>query len=1027
MYIKSGTSTWKNTAALYIKSGASVWSRVRQGYIKTSSTLWKRFFFEANLPTVITLPTIRTTNNSGTGTIYDGPVASSPKYLNDNLFGKDGSYSNYTSITSRKFSSATSLEAATRSTVVFDDRFTSAGGVTTSMRISLDEQYLFYEVQVNNGTGDDYINPVCSNPIKMIKSFPVANTYGWTGQEAIGIQLAFNYNVENYYYNSLETGSSYVRWWRSTNTNPGGTLLKEDTIDSTSTSSSSSSLSGTSYYTPTSSDNGYYIVAQIIAVSSYTRHNGYTDNYSLVSFPTGAPVTGPLEFSNVLVKDYYDQKGLDNRDRWPTGTLNKYSWVLSNYDPANTVIRVRYRVYNFDTGLYWNPYTGAQTSASASYASWSSDGSGLGYISNIDVNGTTATCYDYFDLSSNFFNGGGSPTWGLEIELSAIKSGGTRVYYVNPYESFYISKRIDPTVSVSPSTAGLNSNVTISGTFAGFPATPSTNAYPRQYIVYYGDGNNSGYLPVGEWANSTLNPTYSLTKSYSTAGTYTVTVRAVPYGADATATVTVSSTKVPPTMGTPTISAVGAFVSGQRRLSVPFTAVANSGPSYQIYWYPGADYAGNPKPPVSASIDGSGTTSPILDESGPNGIGRYAVWIRSSAANNTTGTTAPSTTLSDWSDLQYVYISGTRTLSYSKNTTDTVGSLPSNASGTDPWDGWVTNVSSNTPTRDGHTFNGYNTAADGTGTNYAAGASITLTSDITLYAKWTANTYSVTYDGNGNTGGSVPDSQTKTHGVNLTLRTNVNSLTKTNYTFDGWNTSSDGSGTSYASGATYSGNANLTLYAKWASSVTLYTVTFSANGASGSPSVSSVTQTTSGGSVTLATIGTMSSTGNIFGGWRTGTSSGTVYAFGASFTPTSNITLYAYYGATPTCVAPAWGSGYFTRNNTNSEIIWYTDFPTPSGAVQSILSMQFQISTTQSTTGILIGDSPIATRAYPGSGTYPYSGGGTIWAFKCGRDRSSVGQVSDISFSTAARYARARVRMLGIDGVTYVGTYSAWF
>ena len=207
----------------------------------------------------------------------------------------------------------------------------------------------------------------------------------------------------------------------------------------------------------------------------------------------------------------------------------------------------------------------------------------------------------------------------------------------------------------------------------------------------------------------------------------------------------------------------------------------------------------------------------------------------------------------------------------------------------------------------------------------------------------------------------------------------------------------------------------------------LYTVTFNANGATGSPSVSSVTQSTQGGSVTLASIGTMSLSGNIFGGWRTATNGGTVYAFGATFTPTSNITLYAYYGPTPTCAAPSWTqAGNFTRTNTQSEIIWYTDFPTPSGAYSAIQSMQFQISTTQSTTGLLIGGDPIATRSYPGSGTYPYSGGGTIWAFKCGRDRSSVGQVSDIAFSTSARYARVRVRMTGIDGLTYNGTYSGW-
>ena len=44
----------------------------------------------------------------------------------------------------------------------------------------------------------------------------------------------------------------------------------------------------------------------------------------------------------------------------------------------------------------------------------------------------------------------------------------------------------------------------------------------------------------------------------------------------------------------------------------------------------------------------------------------------------------------------------------------------------------------------GYTFDGWNTKADGTGADYAAGASLTLTASVNLFAKWVANTYSVT-------------------------------------------------------------------------------------------------------------------------------------------------------------------------------------------------------------------------------------------------------------------------------------------
>lgn len=78
-----------------------------------------------------------------------------------------------------------------------------------------------------------------------------------------------------------------------------------------------------------------------------------------------------------------------------------------------------------------------------------------------------------------------------------------------------------------------------------------------------------------------------------------------------------------------------------------------------------------------------------------------------------------------------------------------------------------------------------------------------------------AATYNISYNGNTNTSGSAPAAQTKTHGVDLTLRNNTGALTKTNYTFSGWNTAAAGNSTTYNVGGTYSTDAALTLYAKW--------------------------------------------------------------------------------------------------------------------------------------------------------------------------------------------------------------------
>ena len=120
-----------------------------------------------------------------------------------------------------------------------------------------------------------------------------------------------------------------------------------------------------------------------------------------------------------------------------------------------------------------------------------------------------------------------------------------------------------------------------------------------------------------------------------------------------------------------------------------------------------------------------------------------------------------------------------------------------------------TALTTNTFTRDGFNFAGWNSAADGSGTGYAAGASYEFTSDETLYAQWTVSTYTVTFDANGGAGamtGQVAASSTA-----LT----TNTFTRDGFNFAGWNSAADGSGTGYAAGASYEFTSDETLYAQW--------------------------------------------------------------------------------------------------------------------------------------------------------------------------------------------------------------------
>ena len=122
----------------------------------------------------------------------------------------------------------------------------------------------------------------------------------------------------------------------------------------------------------------------------------------------------------------------------------------------------------------------------------------------------------------------------------------------------------------------------------------------------------------------------------------------------------------------------------------------------------------------------------------------------------------------------------------------------------------------------GYTFAGwFTTQADGEQVQDNA----TLTADLTLYAQWTANSYTVTFDANGGEGSM--NQQTFTYDVKQTLTPNT--FTRTGYSFTGWNTQADGNGSTYGDEAeilnlTTEANGSITLYAQW--SINSYTIRF---------------------------------------------------------------------------------------------------------------------------------------------------------------------------------------------------------
>jgi uncharacterized repeat protein (TIGR02543 family) len=234
-------------------------------------------------------------------------------------------------------------------------------------------------------------------------------------------------------------------------------------------------------------------------------------------------------------------------------------------------------------------------------------------------------------------------------------------------------------------------------------------------------------------------------------------------------------------------------------------------------------------------------------------------------------------------------------------------------------------VDSTAPTKTGYTFTGWNTAADGSGFDHTPRGVFTLNveSNVTLFAKWTAVSYTVTYSAN--TGSGAPTGGTHTFGASVTTASK-GSMALTNYRFIGWNTRDDGSGTTYVEGASFNMPAeNVILYAQWISS--LYEIAYNANGGAGGPDGADVND---GTSYTVDSIQPVRP-GYTFDGWKLADGTPTISTYKAgtatqTFTISGNEVLVAQWtiktitvtydlnagtGTTPTA-----GSGNYNSNIT---------------------------------------------------------------------------------------------------------------
>lgn len=202
-------------------------------------------------------------------------------------------------------------------------------------------------------------------------------------------------------------------------------------------------------------------------------------------------------------------------------------------------------------------------------------------------------------------------------------------------------------------------------------------------------------------------------------------------------------------------------------------------------------------------------------------------------------------------------------------------------------------LSTTKPTRTGYTFLGWSTSSSATSATWSAGGSYTTNASDTLYAVWRTNTYTVSFNANGGTSGSVTG-LTKTYDKALTLPTSAQSPTRKNYAFQGWSTSPSASTATWTAGSSYSVNitADTTLYAVWKATYVPSTIT----------KLSAKRTNSSGAEADEGTYGVVTFV------WNNGTISG------SAITPSSIIVQCKAVGAT------SWNTVYTASSFTNKTI-----------------------------------------------------------------------------------------------------------
>ena len=699
IYIKSGGQTWAPIRKAYIKVRES--GSVSGRWAKFFDTTSNRPFIEGNDRPKIRLNTFRpnsTYNPTGTENDPVNPVVEAPPVqqmgpptttptsgwpsgtIGNHLWGYDGDWrSGNGSAITYTYQWLYNL-TGDRNDNTFDPAFSPAYSSTTNASNTsstgradmltnnstylgrgdgdyFDKNFLTFRVVATNSAGS--VAEESDTQLYIVRQRPSGTINLINTSVDVPETLSASFTYSNEWYRKPNLSNSYIEWFAIDSAGEALTTSNRVAIEYLSNVigiTGTTTKSGTVYHNATV-PNKFYTV-RITLNNSNTESavvpiSGFIPNSPFTAEDSTAPGSA-LSVTTLNILDYYSQKGTDNRGYIPNGGLFKIQSNVTGVD-GSTTYRIRYRMYNWQNGNYYGmDGTNYGTAASSAWTTRTGSNSSFGFggtlINNITVSGTTATLTHNETISSSSFGSttyaidgvSGYDRWQIEIEVSALKNS-VRKYYADVVGGipYYVSRAATSTLSASPFNAQVNQNVTLSGSFGGLGGGLS---YPRQYRIYYGDGTDSGYLPVGEYSYGTSNPSFSITKQYTSNGEYYPYIITMPDYQTTSTSLVVAAALNPPT----SVSIASVSRNDDSSVLVSLNFSGGSGPYYQMYWVNSASS------PTTASYDAASTGSPITDTFSPSNNYTAYFYVRSSSENlgNTlNGGTGTAGTYSNYSSL----------------------------------------------------------------------------------------------------------------------------------------------------------------------------------------------------------------------------------------------------------------------------------------------------------------------------------------------------------------------------------------